>query len=273
VQDNQEENPLPSEEGSESSRQGSEQNLLVEEGVSVNREQEESSSCSSRVNSGRSEWLKILSEAGGLDVNILCPQSRSLLESTEAPVANRLDSRQSILQQIVPQLVEHEKNNVVLLEKNHQRAKSRASYGTLFLIIAVALFGLGIILIPAIVSSIIIPFIPVFLLGVAVSALGRIFLKLHENYCDTEYRRAKDVLESIGALQKTLVELKDMPIHQSLSEPIQEIAKDVKEVKEMLQVVSANSIACNGLFKSADRAKVTASDTTIHPMPGPSNAL
>ena len=53
MQDNQEENPLPSEEGSESSRQGSEQNLLVEEGVSVNREQEESSSCSSRVNSGR----------------------------------------------------------------------------------------------------------------------------------------------------------------------------------------------------------------------------
>ena len=272
MQDNQEENPLPSEEGSESSRQGSEQNLLVEEGVSVNREQEESSSCSSRVNSGRSEWLKILSEAD-LDVNILCQQSRSLLESTEALVANRADSRQSILQQIVPQLVEHEKNNVVLLEKNQKKKKSRASYGTLFLIIAVALFGLGIILIPAIVSSIIIPFIPVFLLGVAVSALGRIFLKLHENYCDTEYRRAKDVLESIGALQKTLVELKDMPIHQSLSEPIQEIAKDVKEVKEMLQVVSANSIACNGLFKSADRAKVTASDTTIHPMPGPSNAL
>ena len=273
MQDNQEENPLPSEEGSESSRQGSEQNLLVEEGVSVNREQEESSSCSSRVNSGRSEWLKILSEAGGLDVNILCPQSRSLLESTEAPVANRLDSRQSILQQIVPQLVEHEKNNVVLLEKNHQRAKSRASYGTLFLIIAVALFGLGIILIPAIVSSIIIPFIPVFLLGVAVSALGRIFLKLHENYCDTEYRRAKDVLESIGALQKTLVEPKNEPINQSLSEQIQEISKGVKEVKEMLQVVPANSIACKGLFKSADSAKITASDTMIDPMPGPSNAL
>jgi hypothetical protein len=216
VQDNQEENPLPSEEGSESSRQGSEQNLLVEKGVSVNREQEESSSCSSHVNSGRFEWLKILSEAD-LDVNILCPQSRSLLESTEEPVANRLDSRQSILQQIVPQLVEHEKNNVVLLEKNHQRAKSRASYGTLFLIIAVALFGLGIILIPAIVSSIIIPFIPVFLLGVAVSALGRIFLKLHENYCDTEYRRAKDVLESIGALQETLLK---PTIYQSSTQQI-----------------------------------------------------
>ena len=272
MQDKQEENPLPSEEGSESSRQGSEQNLLVEEGVSVNREQEESSSCSSRVNSGRSEWLKILSEAD-LDVNILCPQSRSLLESTEAPVANRLDSRQSILQQIVPQLVEHEKNKVTFLKKKHQQSINRASYGTLFLIIAVALFGLGIILIPAIVSSIIIPFIPVFLLGVAVSALGRIFLKLHENYCDTEYRRAKDVLENIEALQKTLVEPKNEPINQSLSEQIQEIAKGVKEVKEMLQVVPANSIACKSLFKSADSAKITASDTMIDPMPGPSNAL
>ena len=127
MQDNQEENPLPSEEGSESSRQGSEQNLLVEEGVSVNREQEESSSCSSRVNSGRSEWLKILSEAD-LDVNILCQQSRSLLESTEALVANRADSRQSILQQIVPQLVEHEKNKVTFLKKKHQQSINRASY-------------------------------------------------------------------------------------------------------------------------------------------------
>ncbi len=263
--------PLLSKSASESSFHGRDK-ILPEEELSVKREGDESSSCSSRVNSGRSEWLKILSEAD-LDVNRLCPQSRSLLESTEEPVANRLDSRQSILQQIVPQLVEHEKNNVVLLEKNRQRAKSRASYGTLFLIIAVALFGLGIILIPAIVSSIIIPFIPVFLLGVAVSALGRIFLKLHENYCDTEYRRAKDVLESIGALQKTLVELKDVPIHQSLSELIQEIANNVKEVKKTLQVVFANFIECNGLFKSAGRAKVIASDTTIHPMPGPSNAL
>ncbi len=263
MKDDQKKDSLLGKEENESSRQGGEQSLL-----DLSQEQEEFEPHSGRVNSAL-KLLTFLNKAG-VDVNVLCQQSRSLLESETS--VNEPRSPQAIIQQ----LVKHEENNVTFLEKNHQRSKNRSNYGTLFLIIALALFGLGVILIPAMVSSVVIPFIPVFLLGIAIGALGRVFLKLHENYCDTEHQQAKSVLDGINAaaLQKELEEFKDGPVNEDLlMDKVQEISKDVKDIKGIvLQSGSDDLAGYKSPFQSTTRAEVSVNGDTntglIDPVPG-----
>jgi uncharacterized protein YacL len=147
------------------------------------------------------------------------------------------------LKDTIKHLAAYEANNLTFCEKKYQQVKNRTIYGTLGLIITLSLFGIGLILIPAIVASIVIPFIPVFLLSVAITALARIFLKLHENY--SAEQSPKEVLTNA-----------------KLSEEIQKISNNVNDLKKI--VVQANSaplMTSNGLFKkSTTSAEVSASN-------------
>ncbi len=250
---------LLGEEENESNRPGDEANLP--EAVRVSQVQGESKPCSSRMNSGQLELLIFLKNTG-LDINVLCQQSRSLLASEKS--VDELE----LPEEIVRQLIEYEKNNVVFREQNYQRSKNRAIYATLGLIITLSLFGIGLILIPAIVASIVIPFIPVFLLSVAITALARIFLKLHENYCHTEHRQAKKLLDDLKEIQLNLAtnsaeqSPKEVLTNAKLSEEIQKISNNVNDLKKI--VVQANSaplMTSNGLFKKGTTsAEVSASN-------------
>lgn len=268
---NDDTNALLGEEENESNRQGCEPNLP--EGVSQSQVQSEPRSSFSRMDGGSFELLAILKNAG-LDEKQLCPQSCSLL------VPEGLGAELRSRQEIVQKLVEHENSNVVFRKQNYQRSKNRALYGTLILIITLALFGFSLILIPTIVSNIMIPFIPVFLLSVAITALARLFLKSHENYCDTEYKKAKDVVAKVEkiqrGLQSTLQEAKE-----DIHEKIQQISDDVKDLKKIVQESAVNLMTHKGMFKSTTSAEVSAHNelipdrdantSLIDAMPGPSN--
>jgi hypothetical protein len=264
---------LPDKVANESNGQVCEPNLS--EGASVSREQgDESGSSSSRADNDSPELLRSLGNAG-LDVKLLCQDSRGLL------VGQKSVDESGQLHEIVQQLVECEKNNLAFRKQNYQRSKNRASYGTLLLIVALALFGLGLIVIPAIVSNIIIPFIPVFLLSVAITALARIFLKSHENYCHTEYEQAKNVLDGLGKIsQEVLIEPASK---DELIVGVQDIIDVSKQILEKQQAIIANLMTDNkgvGIFKNATRTEVSDhddelasnSDTIISAVPGPSSA-
>lgn len=225
-----------------------------------------------------------------LDLKALCPKSlnflrgKKLLDNNNSPLDwENLPVEE--LQDVIKDLVEYEAHNVELCEKNYRRVMNRSIYGTLCLIITLSLFSVGLILLPTIVPIIAIPFLPIFLLCVAITAFARIFFKAHENYCDTEYQHAKKLLGDLKEIQADLLIVladkrsKDELINENLCEQIQKISDNVEQVKKIVQQSMAAFMARKGMFKSlsnteilADELLATHSAPLVDLTPSPSNA-
>lgn len=217
--------------------------------------------------------LLIFENNKSFDLKALSPNSLSflqeeaLVDSNKSPI-NWEDLSLERQQYIVKCLAVHEANNVAFCEKNYQQVRNRSIYGTLGLIIVLSLFSIGLILLPTIVPIITIPFLPVFLLCVAITAFARIFFKSHETYCDTEHRRAKKLLDDLKEIQADLLitsveqEPKDEFINQNLSEQIQKISDNVEQVKKVVQESMATLMARKGTFKSDNNAEILANGLT-----------
>ncbi|MFM2322725.1 MAG: hypothetical protein RLZZ225_878 [Pseudomonadota bacterium] len=215
--------------------------------------------------------LLIFENDKSLDLKAFCRESliflqeKELADNSNFPI-NWENLSPEQLKDIIKHLAAYEANNLAFCEKKYQQVKNRTIYGTLGLIIALSLFGIGLILIPAIVSSVVIPFIPVFLLSVAITAFARIFLKLHENYYHTEHRQTKKLLDDLKEIQVNLATNsaeqapKDALKNEQLSEKIQEMSNDVKDIKQIIQASPAHLMGNNGLFKSTTSAEVSANN-------------
>lgn len=95
----------------------------------------------------------------------------------------------------IKQLIRNEKDNVGAYDTKYQKEKNKAKYIILFLGAAVALLGAGFALAPFfIVTTIVLPILPVLLIGFAIIGITKLFLNMKVNHLEASVTQASNVL-------------------------------------------------------------------------------
>lgn len=103
----------------------------------------------------------------------------------------------------IKQLIKNEKDRVEVCDKHYQKEKNKAKYIILSLGAAVALFGAGFALAPLfIVTTIVLPILPVLLLGFAIIGITKLFLNMKINHVKADLDQTSSALSQLEEIDK-----------------------------------------------------------------------
>lgn len=147
------------------------------------------------------------------------------------------------------QFCENEKLNAQHSKKIYQKEKYKAKYTELLLIAALTLVSAGYLLASLFIAScVILPIIPVFLAGVAIIALTKLYFNIQLNVLETNKSQAQAILDKImvdegsnedeaninGAVNHSTQEIKET-IQQATSEVTRDLSQKVDKLADNYQ--------------------------------------
>lgn len=140
--------------------------------------------------------------------------------------------------QIITKLIKQEKDNFEACDEKYQKEKNKAKYITLLLSVAVVLLGAGFALAPLfIVSTIVIPVLPVLLIGFAIVGITKLFLNLQVNRFKFNATHASSTLEQL----KDVALNAGQEIISNFNHTIQEIKNTTMTVSKKIDVLAENN--------------------------------
>lgn len=135
---------------------------------------------------------------------------------------NRLDDPE----QIMNQLIRNEKDIVEACNKQFQKEKNKAKYTILFLSAAVAALGAGFALAPLfIVSTIVVPVLPVLLIGFAIVGITKLLLSLKVNRLKANSTQAINTLDQLIEVDKNMGQEIKSTFNRTIGEKIEAITE------------------------------------------------
>lgn len=179
----------------------------------------------------------------------VCAANKILLDEQKKTVAEIINEEEFINLSAIPspedrkvffeQFCENEKLNAQHTKKIYQKEKYKAKYTELLLIATLTLVSAGYLLASLFIASyVILPIIPVFLAGVAIIALTKLYFDIRLNALETNKSQAKAILDKImvdegsnedeaninGAVNDPTQVIKET-IHQATSDLSQKVDK------------------------------------------------
>lgn len=138
----------------------------------------------------------------------VCAANKILLDECKKTVAEIMNEEEFINLSAIPsredrkvffeQFCENEKLNAQHSKKIYQKEKYKAKYTELLLIAALTLVSAGYLLASLFIASyVILPIIPVFLAGVAIIALTKLYFNIRLNALETNKSQAQAILDKI----------------------------------------------------------------------------
>jgi predicted HTH transcriptional regulator len=207
------------------------------------------------------------------DRNLIADEHGSDIEFNEHPNA------------IINQLIENEKFTKKGCEERYQKEKNKVKYIIQFLTAALIFLGAGFALAPLlIVSPIALPILPFLLVGFGIIAITKFILSIKINHQETSVRNAKNVLASLGEVERKLsqeelhAQLSKIPNFEGFSlikEQMQTILEGIVGLRQQHTTYHSeiSNLLNRGLFKTIQPEDSANQPVKVdeHTASGPSN--
>jgi hypothetical protein len=139
---------------------------------------------------------------------------------------------------LINQLIINEKARVQACDKQFQNEKNKVKYTILFMSAAIASLGAGFALAPLfIVSTIVLPVLPVLLIGFAIVGITKLFLNLRVNRLNAHATQAINILDQLKEVDKNA----GREIVSTFNNGIQEIKNITEAVSEKIDELEAKT--------------------------------
>ncbi|MFZ0218652.1 MAG: hypothetical protein WAL30_00375 [Candidatus Aquirickettsiella sp.] len=176
-----------------------------------------------------------------INTQLLCVESRNLLTEKElidedGQLVNFDTLSLQEQNEVVQLIVENETSNTTFTKENYKKEKDRAKYIILLLGAAISLLGAGFALAPLfIVSTIVLPVLPVLLLGFAIIGITKLFLNLKINHLKA----------SVSQATNTLDQLKEVDVNterEIINHTLQKIEKEIIAVHSRVNILDEKGL-------------------------------